>query len=61
MRLTVEGRYLIILMRDGSYFEVESPSNEVATRLKGILELGIADTIEQIQIEGVPDLAGPFR
>ena len=61
MRLTVEGRNLILLMRDGSYFEVGCPTSEIAAQLKGVLELGIADTIEQIQIEGVPDLAGPIR
>ena len=59
MRILIENNWAILLMKDGHYFELELPDNRSALKLKSVLELAIADTIEELQAEGDPN--GPLR
>ena len=60
MRIVTNDEEVILLMRDDTYFEIACPDINTAERLKAVLELGIADIIEQIQLEGVTEIAGPI-
>lgn len=44
-----------MLMKDGHYFELEMPDDVSAIKLRSVLELAVADTIEQLQLEGTPN------
>ena len=59
MRILVDGNWVVLLMRDGHYFELELPDDRSAHKLRSVLELAIADTIEQLQLEDNPN--GPLR
>lgn len=60
MKILIDKNWVYLLMRDGHHFELECPSPEVASKLKSVIEIGIADTIEQLNLEGrVED--GPIR
>lgn len=61
MRIRQDETSVYLLMRDDTFFEIECPDERTATRLKATLELGIADIIEQIQLEGITEIAGPIR
>ena len=52
MKILVDKNWVHLLMRDGHHFEVECPSHKVAAKLKSVIELGIADIIEQLNLEG---------
>ena len=59
MRILIDGNWAILLMRDGHFFELELPDSKSALKLKAVLELAVADTIEELQAEG-RDSNGPL-
>ena len=51
MRIVRDRKNVIFLMADGEQFEIACPDVSTATRLVSILEIGIADTVEQLMEE----------
>lgn len=58
MKIITCSNWVILLMRDSHYFELELPNKEAAEKLASVIELAIADTIEQLKME---ESDGPVR
>lgn len=51
MRVLRDKRVVVLAMRDSHCFEIDCPNESTARQLVAALEIGIADTIEQVMKE----------